>query len=251
VNTIQLDRHKGVGILTLNRPKVYNAINYEVMDEMAEALRQWQQDDSVKVLMLTGAGEAFASGGDVKEFSRLQTSEEALGMLSRMGHVLNLIEHFGKPTIAAINGYALGGGCELALSCDIRVASEQAKLGLVQAKLGITTGWGSGTRLMSLVSRSQALHWMLTGEKFSAQEGYEAGLLQRVYPHPAFYEHAVTYAEQLALAPLSVIRAYVEMANRHRQGMDREESKEIEIHRCAQLWAADEHHQAVNRFLKR
>jgi 3-hydroxypropionyl-coenzyme A dehydratase len=249
---IQVSKQNGVGILMLNRPEVYNAINFQLMDEMEETLKAWRFDQEVRVLMITGAGDrAFASGGDVREFHSLHNKEEALTMLQRMGGILDLIESFGKPTIAAINGYALGGGCELAISCDIRLASDRAKLGLIQVKLGITTGWGGGTRLMNLMPRSQALHWMLTGEHFTAEEASDAGLIQKVFSHDDFSREAALYAESVASAPISVLQAYIDIANRLRSQPFYQEAKQIEIEKCAELWAQDDHHQSVARFLKK
>lgn len=250
MKAIGLEQMEGVGILTFNRPEVYNAVNYAMMEEMEQAITDWKNDDSIKVLMVIGAGDrAFVSGGDVKQFHSLKTQEEAHHMLGRMGKVLDSIESFGKPTIAAINGLALGGGCEIALACDIRVASEEAKLGFIQIHLGITTGWGGGTRLLSTVSRSQALYWLLSGQKFTAHQGYEAGLLQKIMPHQHFRQAAFKYASEFARAPLSVLKAYVEMANRLRDPSICQQSKAAEILKCSELWAEDAHHEAVTRFI--
>jgi enoyl-CoA hydratase/carnithine racemase len=249
---IQTKIVNGVGQITLQRPEVMNAINFQMIGELEEMIQAWRSDDQVKVIYITGSGErAFAAGGDLKEFHQLYSETEAYGMLNRMGNLLLELEGMGKLTVAGINGLALGGGCELALACDIRMASDQAEFGLIQARLGITTGWGSGARLIEVVGRSQALHWLIGARRFSAKEALSGGLIQAIYPAERFREEAFAYVQSLAEISSDVIQSYVKMANEVRAGGDPTTIKKAEIRRCAQLWSGEEHHAAVRRFLER
>ncbi len=178
--TLLLDHANGIAKLTLNRPQVLNALNAKVFDELEQAFTELAANDEVRVILLTGQGEkAFAAGADIKELSAADTS---LGeLLSRRGQgVFRQIETCGKPVIALINGFALGGGCELAMACIMRIASENAKLGLPEIKLGLIPGYGGTQRLPQLVGTSAALKMILTGEMVGAAEALRLGLVDEV-----------------------------------------------------------------------
>ena len=170
----------GVARITINRPERLNALNAEVMKALDETFLAAAADAQVKGLIFTGAGEkAFAAGADIKEFT-FRTPLEAEAS-SRRGHrILGMLETMGKPSIAAINGYALGGGLELALACTLRVASTHAKLGLPEVKLGLIPGYGGTERLPVLVGKGRALELLLTGEPVDAQEAWRIGLVNHV-----------------------------------------------------------------------
>src|SRR5690606_8349968 len=182
METLRLERYRGVGLIRFHRPEVRNAVNLRMMDELETVLREWRQDDAVRTVLLAGDRHAFVSGGDLSELHRLTREEEIYPVMARMGRLLLELQDLGKPTIAAVEGAAVGGGCEIAVSCDFRLASDRARFGFVQVRLGITSGWGGGTRLLSLLKRSDALYLLLTGEVIDSETALRIGLVDRVFP---------------------------------------------------------------------
>ncbi|AQS56328.1 enoyl-CoA hydratase/isomerase family protein [Novibacillus thermophilus] len=193
----------GVGILTIDRPDVLNALDLHTLHEVERALEKWRRDEGVRVVIITGAGEkSFASGADIGEINR-RTMMEALR--PNMTVTYRKIELYDKPTIAAINGYALGGGFELALSCDIRIASDHAKMGLPEASLGIMPGAGGTQRLARIAGKGKALELILTGDILTAEQAEAAGLVSRTVPREHLLETAKMYADKMkAKAPLAL-----------------------------------------------
>lgn len=225
--TLLYEKREGIGYVTVNRPDKLNALNRKVMDELNDCFRAIQNDDEVRVVILTGAGEkAFVAGADVGELAALTPLEGK--ELSRHGHqVLDLIEDLGKPVIAAVNGFALGGGCELAMACTLRMASENARFGQPEVKLGIIPGYAGTQRLARLVGKGQALQMILSAEPVSAQEAYRVGLVNQVVPAADLIPAAETLARKtLANAPLA-IKLALEAVNR---GLDmtREQGQALE-----------------------
>ena len=148
----------GIGVVTVNRPEVHNALNMQTIRELRELLLRLEAEDALRAMVLTGSGKkTFLSGGDIKEFQKIRTVEEARVMIATMKEATDLLAGFPWPVIAAITGLAVGGGCETAIACDFRIASETAEMGFRQIKLGIMSGWGGGPRLVHLVGRSRAL----------------------------------------------------------------------------------------------
>jgi len=194
-----------IATITVNRPTVRNALNIATIEELDAAIAQAKNDNSIRVVVLTGAGEkAFAAGADISEISAL--SAEAGREFSLRGQkVFDAIESLDRPTIAAVNGYALGGGCELAMACTMRVASETAVFGQPEVKLGLIPGYGGTQRLPRLVGKSRALHLLLTGESISAAEALRIGLVDRVVPGPELAEAVGEIARRIVVnAPLAV-----------------------------------------------
>lgn len=253
METLQVDCHRGVGHIRFHRPEVRNAVNFRMMDELETVLNDWREDEAIKAVMFSGDRHAFVSGGDLSEFHRLTREEEVYPVMVRMGRLLMELQDFGKPTIAAVEGTAVGGGCEIAVSCDFRLASDRARFGFIQVRLGITSGWGGGTRLLSQLKRSEALYLLLTGEVIDSETALRIGLVDRVFPSGEKFEEAAwDFAERIASAPPGVIREYVAMANRVRQGgMSWNEMAELESRACARLWETPEHHAAVEAFLNK
>jgi enoyl-CoA hydratase/carnithine racemase len=178
-DTLLLERDGAVAIVTINRPQVLNALNSQTLDELRRAILDLKQDESVRVVILTGAGEkAFVAGADINELA-VQTPTSGREHALAGQHVFDLVENMGKPVIAAINGYALGGGCELAMACTLRVAAAGARLGLPEVKLGLIPGGGGTQRLPRLVGRGRALDLMLTGRQVEADEAFWIGLVDR------------------------------------------------------------------------
>lgn len=194
-----------VAIVTINRPQVLNALNRSTLDELRRVVLDVQHDDSVRALILTGAGEkSFVAGADINELA-VQTPTAAREHALAGQQVFNLIEHLGKPVIAAINGYALGGGCELAMACTLRIAADTAKLGQPEISLGILPGYGGTQRLVRLVGNGKALELMLTGTPIAASEAERIGLVNRVVPAGELLAAAKKLAGELATrAPVAM-----------------------------------------------
>jgi len=200
------EKENGLAIITFNRPEVRNALNYLAIDEALEAASDADADDLVKVLILTGAGDkAFVAGADIEELRARNTLTE-LGKRSARRRVLaNLLETMSKPTIAAINGFAVGTGLELAIACTIRIASENAKFGQPEINLGIMPGNGGTQRLPRLVGEGRAMEMILTGDLIDAQEAYRIGLVNRVVPQAELMPYVKELATKLAAkSPLAI-----------------------------------------------
>ena len=195
-----------VARVTVNRPKVLNALNAATITELLAAFEQLCADDAVCAVVLTGAGErAFVAGADIAELARLQPAEAR--EVARRGHRLcDLIEGGGKPVIAAINGFALGGGCELAMACTLRVAADTARLGQPEINLGILPGYGGTQRLPRLVGPGPALEMLLTGDPVTAAEAHRLGLVNRVAPAERLAAEAAALAASLAAKPAVAVR---------------------------------------------
>jgi enoyl-CoA hydratase/carnithine racemase len=199
------EKRNSIGYVTLHRPEKLNALNRALIDELFECLRLLQKDDEVRVVILTGSGDkAFVAGGDIRELSSLSATEGQ--EMARLGQsTFDLIEHLGKPVIAAINGFALGGGCELAMACTLRVAAETARLGLPEVKLGLIPGFAGSQRLPRLVGKCKALEMILTGEPVPAAEAFRIGLVNLVVPAAELIPAAEKLAQKIiANAPLAV-----------------------------------------------
>jgi enoyl-CoA hydratase len=203
--TVLVDRRGAVAVVTLNRPQVLNALNRQLFTELDAVFQGLAADDAVRAIVLTGAGEkAFAAGADIAELAETDAATgEALALRGQA--VFRRIETCGKPVIAAVNGFALGGGCELAMACSIRLAGETARLGQPEVKLGLLPGYGGTQRLPRLVGQSHALRLLLTGEMIGAEEALRIGLVDQVYPAATLMEEALAQAQKIAAqAPLAV-----------------------------------------------
>jgi len=195
----------GIGIITINRPKALNALNYAIVKELGDLLESLSTDKTVKVIIITGSGDkAFVAGGDILEMQNM-TALEARNW-GKMGQaVLYKLETMPQPVIAAINGFALGGGCELAMACDIRIASEKAKFGQPEVTLGVVPGFGGTQRLARLVGKGRAKKLLFTAEIIDAAEAYRIGLADKVVVSNDLMNEAETLAQQImSRAPLAV-----------------------------------------------
>jgi enoyl-CoA hydratase len=194
-----------VATVTLNRPEVLHALNSKVFNELEQVFMRLTGDVGIRVILLTGAGEkAFAAGADINEVARLDVATGE-AKARRGQEILRMIETCGKPVIACINGFALGGGCELAMACTIRLASETARMGQPEVKLGLIPGYGGTQRLPRLVGASMALKLMLSGEMIGAAEALRIGLVDEVVPADRLMERARELAKTIAgMAPLAV-----------------------------------------------
>jgi enoyl-CoA hydratase len=205
LENVVYDKKGPIGYVTLNRPKVMNALNKATINELEGVFEDARNDSVVRAVILTGAGEkAFAAGADIAEIAN-NTAVEAEEATRRGQALTDLIENLGKPVLAAVNGFALGGGCELAMACTIRIAAESAKFGQPEVKLGVMPGYGGTQRMPRLIGRSRALKLILSGEVIDAAEAYRIGLVDELVPDAHLIERGETVLKKIiANAPLSV-----------------------------------------------
>ncbi len=205
---IAVEQFEGLAVVTVSRPDKLNALNADTVAELGRAFHVLAQDEAVRAVVLTGAGEkAFVAGADIAELARMNPVSGV--RVSRQGQdVFRFIERMPKPVIAAVNGFALGGGLELALACHLRIAGENARFGFPEVKLGIIPGYGGTVRLPRLVGRGRALQLILTGEMIDANQALAMGLVNDVVPHAALRDAAAGLAERImANAPIAVAMA--------------------------------------------
>jgi enoyl-CoA hydratase len=213
-----LAREGPVARVTIDRPQVLNALDLATLDELQHVVRQLAEDSSVRAVIITGSGEkAFVAGADVRELAA--RSPAAAQAYARLGQrVFTAIEHMGKPVIAALNGFALGGGCELAMACTLRLAAETARLGQPEVNLGTMPGFGGTQRLARLVGAGNALDLLLTGRQITADEALRIGLVNRVVPLAALSGEAGNLAAALAAKPPLAMRYIIEAVHRGLDG---------------------------------
>ncbi|OBK70251.1 enoyl-CoA hydratase/isomerase family protein [Mycobacterium sp. 1274761.0] len=235
---VDLELEDGLAVITIDRPHARNAISLETMDQFDKAL---DGAEGAAALVITGAGDrAFVSGGDLKELSALRTEREAGAMAWRMRSICDRIAGFPGPTVAALNGHALGGGAEVAVAADIRLAADDIKIGFNQVTLEIMPAWGGAERLVELVGFGKALLLAGTGMILSAQEGHASGLLDLVIPRESFDTEWRRIAAALAHRPAGEIKRVM-------RGVSTTEA----VAAFARLWVAEEHWTAADKVMKR
>ncbi len=244
------EKKGAIAYITVNRPKVLNALNMATMEELRVAFTAAKNDAAVRVVILTGAGEkAFIAGADINELAK-QTPIEAKEYTHRGQSVLELIENLGKPVIAAINGFALGGGCEVSMACTMRIASENAKLGQPEVKLGLIPGYGGTQRLPRLVGKGLAQQLVLTAEMITAQEAHRIGLVNEVVPAGELMARAEAIAQKIiANAPLAMQYA-MEAVNRGME-MPQAEALYLEATLFAVVCASEDKNEGTKAFLEK
>lgn len=194
---IVITKEDNIVVVTINREKVMNALNNETISELLNFFRSSWKDNTIGCIIITGAGRAFIAGADIGELAKCDVLKGTAN--ARIGHYLmRTIEDFPRPVIAAVNGFALGGGCELAMACDIRLASEKAKFGQPEINLGIIPGYGGTQRLARLVGRGKAKQLIFTGDMINADEAYRIGLVDEVYPPEELMDKAMAMAKLIA-----------------------------------------------------
>jgi enoyl-CoA hydratase len=209
-----LERDGAVATLTINRPKVLNALNTPTIDDLRRAVLELKHDPDIRVVIITGAGEkSFVAGADINELA-VQAPRQGKEHALRGQHVFDLIENMGKPVIAAINGFALGGGCELAMACTLRLAADTARLGQPEITLGIIPGYAGTQRLPRLVGKGVALDILLTGRQVKADEALQIGLVNKVVPAAALMSEARALASELASKAPVAMQYIIEAVNR-------------------------------------
>ena len=203
-SNLVVETEDGIALIRINRPDALNAINLATIEELDDCFKSLSRDDSVRAIILTGEGKAFVAGGDISEMKRKSPIEAR--EFARRGHeLLTFIENIEKPVIAAVNGHALGGGCELCMACDMRIASDRANFGQPEVKLGLIPGWAGTQRLPRLVGLTKAKELIFTGDSIDAETGLQIGLVNRVVPHEELMQVSRSVAKQIAsMGPAAV-----------------------------------------------
>jgi enoyl-CoA hydratase len=245
-----VDREGAVALVTLNRPAKLNALNARIIAELGHVMAALGADPDVRAVVLTGAGEkAFVAGADINELA-VQSPAQGKEHASAGQRVFDRIESLGKPVIAALNGFALGGGCELAMACTLRIAADTARLGQPEVNLGLTPGYGGSQRLPRLVGRGRALELLLTGDMISAARAYEIGLVNRVVPAADLRAEAMKLAATLAAkAPVAV--QYILEAVHHGAEMPLAEGQHLEATLFGLVASTDDMKEGTRAFLEK
>jgi len=248
----KIDNNEGIITFTIDRIEKRNAVNDEVMEGLKKVITYIKEHEDVRYLVITGSGEkAFCSGGDLSEFHSLKTADQAFGMLSKMGNILYDLATLRVPTIALVNGTAVGGGCEIATACDFRLVASHAKCGFIQGTLSITSGWGGGTYLLERGLRhDQALKMLIDSQRYNAQRLYEIGWATSIFEGSKEQALDEFIVDMRKIHP-DVHQAYKEIEVRKWQERKMYERVMEEIRLCAKLWESDAHNEAVNRFLNK
>jgi len=204
--TLLLDVKDNIAVVTLNRPDKLNALNAQTINDLNSVFDELKDNEEVYVIVLTGSGEkAFVAGADIKELNKLDMIS-AKDFAEKGQQVFSKIEKFDKPVIAAVNGFALGGGCELALACHIRLASDNVKFGQPEVNLGIIPGYGGTQRLARLINTGRAMEYILTADMINADEAYRIGLVNKVYPQSELLDKAIEMAKKITVKGQQAIR---------------------------------------------
>ncbi|OGP71069.1 MAG: hypothetical protein A2W09_06970 [Deltaproteobacteria bacterium RBG_16_50_11] len=239
-----------IGILTINRPKALNALNIETLQEIQMGIQEVKDHPEVKVLIVTGSGEkAFVAGADISQMKNMN-SIEALNF-SKLGHLtLRMIQDLDRPVIAAVNGFALGGGTEIALACDFIYASENARFGLPEVTLGVFPGFGGTQRLPRLIGKGNAKELIFTGKMISAQEAYQIGIVNRVFPQAALLEETKKTAAQIAANGAVGVRLAKMVADAGFD-MDLNEACTLESYAFAVGFATEDQKEGMTAFIEK
>jgi enoyl-CoA hydratase len=244
------EKKENIAIIRVNRPDKLNALNSATLDELKQIFISLRNDESIKVVILTGSGEkAFVAGADISEINKLDMIS-AKAFSEKGQEIFYSIENLNKPVIAAINGFALGGGCELALSCHIRLASENAKLGQPEVNLGIIPGYGGTQRLTRLINSGRAAEYILTGDIIEANEAWRIGLVNHVYPQQELLNKAIEMANKLATKGHLAVKLALKAINIVDQVSDTEGQK-YEASLFAICCGTEDFKEGTNAFLEK
>jgi enoyl-CoA hydratase len=249
-NTLLFDVRDGIAFVTVHRPDKMNALTDEVVNELGQAVRQAESDGKIRAVILTGTGtKAFIAGADITELARCDV--ELARELSRKGSgIFRRLERLPKPVIAAVNGFALGGGCELAMACHVRIASENARFGQPEVKLGICPGYGGTVRLPRLVGRGRALELLTTGAMIDAAEAYRIGLVNRVVPLDRLMPEAEALAKaMMEQGPMGVAACLALVDDQEALSLDSALERESEV--FAGLTATTDFREGTQAFLEK
>jgi enoyl-CoA hydratase/carnithine racemase len=241
---VRVEIEAGVAVVTIDRPEVRNAIGFATIGELAAALDRVLDSDAAVLVLRGGGDRAFVSGGDLKELNAIRSHEDAVGMASRMRQVLDRVASFPVPVIAALNGHALGGGAEVAIASDIRIAADDVTIGFNQVTLGIMPAWGGAERLANAIGRSRALLAIATGELYDAPTAERLGLVDLVVPRASFDDEWRALARRMAATAPGTTRAVKSVVDAAMPSVHPELEEEATA-AFAQLWTSDAHWAAV------
>jgi enoyl-CoA hydratase len=249
-NNILLDKNERIAQITINRPKQLNALNRETIAELNQALLHLKNDENVRVLIITGSGEkAFVAGADIKEFANYSVNEGSELAARGQEQLFDLLENFSKPIIAAVNGFALGGGLELAMACHIRVASSNAKMGLPEVSLGVIPGYGGTQRLAQLVGKGRALEMIATAEMISAQRAHQTGLVNHVVEQEELLNTCQGIAAKILKNSPNAVHSAIKCVNAgYNNSMD---GYKVEIEEFGKCFGTDEFKEGTSAFLEK
>jgi enoyl-CoA hydratase len=246
---IKLTVEDRVATLTIDHPPV-NALDQATLDEIGDALTEIAGNDEARAVVITGAGQAFIAGADIKEMARLESPAEGQALHDRAQRVLDRLDQMPVPVIAAVNGYCLGGGNELALACDFRIASDRARFGQPEITLGIMPGFGGTVRLTRLIGTARALELMLMGTDISAQDALRFGLVNKVVPEGTVVREARNMARVLAGRPAGAVRAILAMTQ-DAYGKPQDEALDLEWQRFSQLIGTPDMREGLTAFIEK
>ncbi len=241
--SLSVERTKYIITATVNRPEARNAVNFDLMEGLENLLDNLEADKKNRLFVLTGSGDSFISGGDLREFHQLKKADEAKKMTSRMIDILDRIEKLPCWTLAAVNGYAYGGGWETLLAFDFRVAKQSAKIGFTQGKFYLPPGWGGISRLTKTVGRDAALYWLASQKVIGSDEALQSGLIQDVFGDETYQKEVDALSEKLVLNDRTFIE-YLKSSQSHNGITD-------EIEPFSEFWESNEHLRRVDEFLNR
>lgn len=249
-DTILIDKNDGIATITINRPQKLNALNKATISELSEAFETLEKDNKIRVIILTGSGEkAFVAGADISEFANFSAAEGE--HLARKGQVtlFNFIENLQKPVIAAINGFALGGGLELAMSCHFRIASNNAKMGLPEVSLGVIPGYGGTQRLPQLVGKGKAMEMIMTAGMIAADEAKDVGLVNHVTSQEELLDFSYKIAQKIIKNSPVAIAAAIKAVNAN---FDVEKNGfEVEIDAFGSCFGTNDFKEGTTAFLEK
>lgn len=250
MHNVRCDKEEGLAIITIDRPKALNALNYETLQELLACCRQLAEDRDVRAVIVTGGGEkAFVAGADISYMQELDAL--AASEFARLGHqVMAALENLPQPVIAAVNGFALGGGCELALSCDMRIAAENAKFGQPEVNLGVIPGFGGTQRLPRLIGKGMAAELLYTGDMIGAAEALRIGLVNRVVPADQLLDVCRGIAAKIAAKGPIAIRLCKQTVNDGLE-MDLARANRYETIQFGQCFASSDQKEGMRAFLEK
>lgn len=250
MNNITVERNGQLAWVTINRPNQLNALNKETIGELHSVMKELESDDEIRVILLTGSGEkAFVAGADIKEFANFSVTEGT--ELAAKGHesLFDLVENLSKPVIAAVNGFALGGGLELAMSCHFRIASDNARMGLPETGLGVIPGYGGTQRLAQLIGKGRALEMIMTAEMIKADRAYEIGLVNHVVPQSELKDKATEVAGKIARNSPRAIQSAIRSVNAgFKHDMD---GFKVEIEEFGKCFGTEDFKEGTSAFLEK
>ena len=251
MSEILYEKRKHIAVIRFNRPEVHNAVNQSMMNQLEEILDELEHTPEVIAAVITGSGErSFCSGGDLKYFATLRSREAAREMSLRMRTILDRLYLGERVVIAAVNGLAYGGGCEILTACHIRLAVPEATFSFRQAANGVITGWGGGVRLMHLLGAQRALPVLITSQVYSAKQMQELGFVNEIVPRKDLLPRALELGEQIATNSHQAVKGYLTLFRQFIQSLpDTLRDTETEI--FARLWMENDFRQWLNRFLSR